>query len=387
MALATKVNPGDLIRADMVTEMLGLLLSLDQRVNVLELTSGPATGLFITSIIPAGPIRVGEEMQILGQNFGFSIGAHRVFIDGVQVLSFKTGSTDQKLIFTVPDIANVPVTGKAVTLSVSNQTATEVRTLNVLPMQIAVGGNVDVSFDSVLPTTILPGGAATFRYKVRSRANQQAQFTLSGTVSGVPNQSAWQSQIHILRDDGTENAAKTITLQPLEEQFFKVQIAIVPATPATFTLTANAVATGVLSTPATGSFTVNQIINPPDPTTSLKFQSASPGSAFAAGILTRPKGAAAQITLLATFTATGTFRVTHGVVQGTGWTTAAGLGTPQNDFDVTGADLQTGPQQRIYPFIITATAAASASGRVELRLERVGGSGLKQVFSFDLVAT
>lgn len=387
MALPTKVNPGDLIRADVVTEMLGLLLSLDQRVSILELTSGPATGLFITSIIPAGSVRVGEEMEIRGQNFGFSIGAHRVFLDGVQVLAFKPGSSDQKLILNVPDLPGIPPTGKAVVLSVSNQTATDIRTINVLPPQIAVGGNVDVSFDSVLPTTIVPGGAATFRYKVRSRANQQAQFTLSGTVSGVPNQNAWQSQVHIQRDDGAENTAKTITLQPLEEQFFKVQIAVVPATPATFTLTANAVATGVLSTPATGSFSVNQVIDPPDPTTSLNFQSANPASSFVGGTLTRPRGAAAQITLLANFTATGTFRVTHGVVQGTGWTTAAALGTPQNNFDVTSGDLVTVPHQRIFPFIITATGTASATGRVELRLERVGGSGLKQIFSFDLVAT
>src|SRR6266545_5780580 len=383
VALPPKVNPGDLIRADMITEVLGLLLSLDQRVHVLELTSGAGSGLFITSIIPAGPVRVGEEMQILGQNFGFSIGAHRVFIDGIQVFGFKPGSTDQKLVFNIPDIPNVPVSGKAVILSVSNQTATEIRTINVLPMQIALGGNVDVSFDSVQPTTIVPGGPASFRYKVRSRVNQQAQFTLSGTVSGVPNPSDWQTQIHILRDDGSENTAKTMTLQPLEEQFFKVQIAIVPATPATFTLTANAAATGVVSTPASGSYTVNVVVPTPDPTTSLNFQSAIPASAFAAGTLTLAKGASAQITLLANFTSTGTFRVTHGVVAGSGWSTAAALGTPQNDFQVTSADLTTLPHQRVFPFIITASSLASATGRAELRLERVGGSGLKQIFSFD----
>ena len=387
MALPTKVNPGDLIRADMVTEILGLVLSLEQRVSILELTSGPATGLLITTVIPGGPVRIGEEMQILGQNFGFSIGAHRVFVDGLQVLAFKAGSSDQKLVFNIPDVTGVPAAGKPVTLSVSNQTTTDVRTIHVLPAQIAVGGNVDVSFDSVAPSTIVPGAQAVFRYRVRSRANQQAEFTLSGTVSNVPNQSAWQSQISILRDDDSVNTPRTITLDPLEEQFFKVRIAVVPSSPATFTMTANAAATGVLSTPASGSFPVNAPIEPPDPTTTLDFQSANPMTSFAGGTLTRPRGAAAQITLLAGFTAMGTFRVTHGVVEGTGWTTAPGVGTPQINFEVTSADLQTVPHQRVFPFVITATGAASATGRAELRLERVGGSGLKQVFSLNLVAT
>ena len=389
MTLPTSVNPGDLIRAELMTDILGKLVSLDQRISSLEATSPTTIGLLITTIIPGGPIRVNEEMQVLGQNFGVSIGAHRVFIDGTRVLNFKSGTTDQKLVFDVPDVPNVPQAGKPAVMSVSNQTQTELRTINLLPMQIPLGGNVDITYQSVQPTTIVAGGAATFRYKVRSRANQQTQFTLSGTVSGVPNAADWQNQVRILNDDNSENAARTITLAPLQEAFFKVRINVVPATPATFTLTANAGATGVVSTPAGRSFTIGQANEDPDPSTSFNFQSAIPPAAFAGGTLTLAKGASSQISLLASFTTPGFFRVTHGVTQGTGWTTVPALGTPTVDFEVKAEDLS---PPRVYPFIVTATAAASATGKAEFRLERlVGGlgsaSGPKQIFPISLVAT
>jgi hypothetical protein len=378
----TTVMPGDLIRADLINQLFNQLAALDQRVTSLEIAGGPVGGsVLVTTVIPSGPIRVGEEMRLIGQNFGYSIGANRVFVDGIRVLAFKTGSNDQTQIFDIPDIPNVPANGKPVTLSVSNQTTTDSRTIVVLPPQVALGGTVDISFESVNPAIISAGQPATFRYKVGSRANQSAQFLLASTVSGVPNASDWQAVLKILNDDESENTTRTIALDPNQEKFFKVRLTSVPASPAnaTFTLTTSAGAQGVSSTPDSRPLTVGQPVEQPDPTITLVPLGSVPPSALSGNTLSIAQGGAAKVSFMATFIATGSYHVASDVT-GAGWTITTAP-TTLIDFPIGDADLANPPCQRLVEFIVHATAA-SATGKATFRVEHVGG--LKKTVPINL---
>lgn len=373
------VQPGDLIRADLFNQLVSQLAALDQRITALEIAGGPGGGsVLIVSIIPSGPIRVGQEMRLIGQNFGFAIGANRVFVDGIRVLIFKAGSNDQNLIFDIPDVPNVPAIGKPVTLSVSNQTTSDIRTIVVLPPQIALGGGVDISFESVSPSTIVAGQPATFRYKVGSRANQSAQFLISSNVSGVPNVNDWQSVLKILNDDESENVARTIALDPGQEKFFKVRLTAVPATPpnAAFTLATSAGAQGVSMTPDSRPFTVGQAVEQPDPTFTFVPFSSVPPSALSGNTLSVAQGGTAKISFKAVFTATGSYHVARDVT-GAGWTIDIAA-TTQTDFQIADGDLS---MPRLIEFIVRAQGA-SATGKASFRVERSGG--LKRISPINL---
>src|SRR4051812_16577057 len=106
-ALPPPVERGDLITADLMNALLGKLGELETRVANLEAGSQSSTTVIITDLIPPGtaaaPIRVSSELRIVGQNFRFSLGAHRVFFDATRVDAFKPGSNDSLLIFDVPN--------------------------------------------------------------------------------------------------------------------------------------------------------------------------------------------------------------------------------------------------------------------------------------------
>jgi hypothetical protein len=104
-------------------------------------------------VFPDGVLHVGDELQVMGRHFGFSIGAQRVFIQGVRVTDFKAQSSDSLLVFNIPPIPGLPAGGTTVTLSVTNQN-TDTRSLFVQPAQVVLGGQVDVTFDSVSPATL-----------------------------------------------------------------------------------------------------------------------------------------------------------------------------------------------------------------------------------------
>jgi len=386
MAIAIPpLSPGDLIRADLMNQILAVLAQLDNRVTVLEVI-GPSTGtsVLITNLIPNGPVRISEQMEILGQNFGYSTGGLRLYLDGIRILGLLNGTTDQHLIFQVPVVPNVPDGGKAVLLSVSNQTSTVNQTVVVLPQQIALGGNADVTYQSVVPATILANQPATFRYKVKSRANQNATFNIQATVSGVPNASVWQNVVAILNDDESANTQKAISLAPEEEKFFKVRLTAVPSTPAnaTFVLAVSTGASGVTATPDSRNFTVGQVAEQQDQTIDLNFFSAVPPSAFGNATVQLTAGGVMKLVFIAQFHTAQTlsYALTQGIVSGSGWTVDRNtVNTPAtipiDASEVVGAS----GAVRNLEFIIHSLPGSADSGQVFFQLLKQGATVPRKV--------
>jgi hypothetical protein len=373
------VSAGDLIRAEVMNQIISALNSLDNRITALEVVGPSTPGLIITNIIPNGPVRISEQMEILGHNFGFSTGGLRLFLDGIRILDFRDGTSDDQLIYQVPVIPNVPDAGKAVMLSVSNQTQTENRTVVVLPQQIALGGNADVTFQSATPATLVANQPATFRYKVKSRANQQATFTIPATVSGVPNASDWNNVLVVLNDDDSANSAKTVSLAADEEKFFKVRLIAVPATPpnAVFTLAVTVQASGVTATPDSRNFTVGQPAELQDASIDLNFFGSVPPAAFSGGTIRLAPGGQMKIVLIAQFHTVQTlnYSLTQGIVTGSGWTVERNTANTSDTISIDAAEVVGATGATRHPeFIVRSQAGSANSGQVFFQLLKQGGT-------------
>lgn len=369
-----RVQPGDLITADFMNRLLTALEGLEGRVAALE---GATAGAVVITRVSPEPVRVNQRLQVEGRNFGFSTGAHRVFLDTVQVLSFVSG-TDERMIFTVPPIPGLPQEGRTVTLSVRNQDVVASRPIVVLPLQLPLEGNLEISFQSGAPITISPGGQATLPYRVFSRVNQTARFPIQATVSGVPNVSAWQDQIQILGQDGAPLDSGSIELGTLREGTVLVRIPSVPTSPSSFTLTVSSIVPGVAVRPDIRSFSVGTPTQAEDPSFSFVPFGAEPPAAHIGGEIRLPAGGQALLTFLAEFTVEGQYNLLPRVVTGTGWTVQIDGGI--TFLTVTPTDLQT-PQsrRRTASFIVSAASSAAAGGSIEFRIQRQGASTARTI--------
>ncbi len=371
-----KVMPGDLITAKQMNYMLEKLKSLESRIAALEVT-GPVQGaVVITGLIPStGSVRVGEELQVLGQNFGFSVGAHQAFIDDFRVLTYKPGSHDQRLIFDIPlEITNVPTAGRQAILTVGNQSSIAQRAITLLPVQQTVQGDIDIVWENVDPATITPSNPATFQYRLISRANQAVTVTISPVISEVANPNDWQNQLLVLDNNQVEITSRTIQLEAGMQVVFHIRIPTVPNVPidTTFNLTVNALSAAGSLTGSSGprNFTVGQATSQQDSTINLVFAFSNPPDAVQLGTIRLTEGAGALITLNAEFTVIGTYDVIDPVVTGTNWSATRYAQETPSFYEITDADFVGSPQARTPSFIIMANPGASATGEVEFGIQR-----------------
>src|SRR5215475_4775223 len=187
--LTDHVSPGQLISSSVMNLILDKISSIDDRVTALEGGTGSATGAaVITGISPSGPIQVGQVLTVSGRNFGFSVGAQQVFIDTVQVNAFQAGSSDQQLVFVIPQtITDVPAQGRSATLSVGNGILPAAKQTIFLLPAFTLSGGVDVNYVGPVTGAITPGQAATFQFTLKSRANLDAIYAIQPVVTGPAN--------------------------------------------------------------------------------------------------------------------------------------------------------------------------------------------------------
>lgn len=383
MATLPQVQPGDLITAADWNAMIDTLNSALVRIAALEAGSQPGAGLAITQLIPEGPYRVGDTLQILGRNFQFSIGATRVFLNATQVFNLLPTSTDSRLEFVIPDVPGVTQTGTAVDLLVLNQNeTTPAIPITLLPRQTPLQGNVTVEYVSVTPTTVVAGQPATFAYRIRSGTNNRATWTITPQVTVAANSAAWNAQLSVLDDAGGEITSRQIALDPGEQRAFSVRIGTVPAgtNGVQFGLTVNVQADSITGSSGIRQFTVGSADVPPDGTITLALQPALSGGALSGSTLTVPGGASRTLGIAATFTVAGTYSVSRTVLgSATGWTATATGGTPAS-YTITAADLAaSGQAERLMRFGVAATASATANAQLEVRLQRSGQTAFRAV--------
>jgi hypothetical protein len=393
--IADHVSPGQLISSSLMNLILDALSSMDDRLSALE---GGATssngGVVITGINPSGPVQVGQPLTVTGLNFGFSIGAQQVFIDDVPINAFLAGSSDQKLVFTVPaSITNVPAQGRSATLSIGNGIGSPAkRAIFLLPAFVLTGG-VDVNYVGSTTGAITPNAPATFQFTIKSEASLDASFAIAPLVTGPANAAQFNTNLQVLDDTAAVIPSKTIQLFAGQQKTFFVSINPIPAgSTGGFDLSVTAAAGGISG--GSGPQTMTIGVAPPTPDTSitLNFQAAAflpsaNGSATQTDIQMKA-GTQGKITFQAVFTAAGTYDITAVVTSGSNW--SAGLFTQTTSTPVTigAADLNNPSKaaNRLLDFLVVPGAGASATGKVEFRVKNQAITPLR-VYPMNLTLT
>ncbi len=378
------VRPGDLITADLMNQMLADIADLQSRVLVLEGGLGTTAGqVVITRPLPGEQFKVGADMTVQGQNFGFSTGVMVLQLDGVRVTAFRPGSGDQAVTFTVPEMTP-PVLpgGRSVLLTVSNDRSSAMRQIQLLAAR-DLAGSIDVIFNGVDPAKVPAGSTPQFKLTLHSRANYDAQFAIQPVITGVANPLDWSSGLVVV-------GGNQVTVPAGGDVPIVVQLklpAVADQTPFTFAVGASS---GAVQG-STGPIRVVVGTGPqlPDPNTSLaydatstKFDPANSGSVIQAideNTVQVTKGALAQIGLVAVFKAAGTYTpsispVNEGTTQTSNWSLKLHPQDPTS-YPIT-EDMLNNPDKstsRTLRFLLSPSAdpnaPASATGEVEFKLQ------------------
>jgi hypothetical protein len=389
--LLKRVQPGDVITAEMWN------LAVDAINEVLQ--SGQTGGIQINALLPAGteadPMRVGTAQQISGQSFGYSIGQTTVTFQGpagpviVRRQDMLVGSTDTRLLFTVPTIPNLPQGGASMPMRVDNGIAHDTRTVFVRPVIFTVSGDVFVTWRTGAtpnpnPNPLQADAAAQFFYQVQTAINIPATFTLSAHIplATAPIPAQLLSSIQFRDQNGNPIPSNRLELGRNETRNFTVRIPEIPASFAnqSFTLEVRAVSGNVEGSDAR-SFTVGQEVTPADPNISVEqsgFEiintatgNADAGGGSLVGSTIRLQPDRLMVLFLnVQLLAAGSYDLTIQPTQGTtlnGW--GLELLNPASPISVA-TDNDT--SLRNVNFGITRTSAASVGGTIVLRIQRQG---------------
>jgi hypothetical protein len=377
----THVSPGDVISASVWNGMVDSINDMLIRLQHLEDGGVAGDHLSVTQLLPAGPYRVGDVLQIQGHNFQYAAGAARVFFNATQVLGLLPSSTDSLLVFQIPSVPGVLESGTAVELTVLNQAESVKQQVTLRPKLTALQGNVTLEWQSVTPATVLAGQVATFVYRLTSGTNKSAVWALTAVVDVAANAAAWNSQLRVLDALGTELNPRQIALDPGQQLNVQVQIPSVPGgtNGTSFGVTLSAAAESINGSSGIRQFVVGTPTPPPDATMSLQ---TVPGLSpkLSGNTLSVQGGQSSTLAISATLTVAGTYNITRSVLGGVaGWAVNLDSGTIDS-FQITAADLSNGGSTtRLLHYAVSATAAAATPAQIDIRVQRQGNTSFRSI--------
>lgn len=374
------VQPGDLITAGQINDLIDLLNSIDQRLAAVEQTGAQSGSDVVISAIepPSGNVKVGELVRVHGANFGFSVGSHRVYIDDVRVNAFEAGSSDQLLSFKVPlTIVDAPVNGRPAVLTVSNATSSTQRTL-ILRSAMTLAGAADVNFINVQPSTPTANAQASFQFQVVSQANLEATFALTPSVISSVSQALWTSGLRLLDSNQIEIPGGQVTLTPGQSKTVFVLINPIPSVPngTAFTVALNVASGAVTGSSGNMPFTVGSAVQQPDSTITLNAPTAdvvSGSAALNATTLTAGNGAIVNLSFPSTFTVQGNYDIAPSLKNGAAnWGLVVAVNTP-NPLPVLQTEINAGNGKASKNIVIAIQRNAGATaGTLEVKVTRQG---------------
>ena len=372
------VDVGEIIKSADFNIVLDVLQDLTSRVESLETGGAVGGGVVITSIAPAGDLRVGQEITIYGRNFGYSIGAQRVFFDSVRATIFKTGSSDEKLIIEIPNVPGVSESGTSVEMTVANFTSSASKTVTVKPVQLAQQGNVALSFLNVAPSTITIGSKPKFKYQLEAPVMLPQLVNIDVTVSI----GSLQSSLKILDASDQELQGKQLTLQPGDKTQFSVQLDSIPGGTVKFNLDVKTTGSGIAGSEDKRDFTIGALVDVDDEVTTFTPNLSSPSGALQGSTLSVPSGGTVTVQFRAEFSGNDTR--TYDVLEPTAsnWTIKR---SSSFQFSTPSTYTISGPDQKFPAYDVKAETGASGT-TVEFTLQRES-STKKKTIQLSLVKT
>jgi hypothetical protein len=395
--LIKKAQPGDVITAadwNLVVDAINELLQ-----------SGQQTGITIAASLPAGtqidPFRIGQTVQITGQNFGYAIGQSKVtfvsIIDNSVVATvFRAnmleGSFDGRLLFLMPPIPNLPLDGQPMTMRVSNGVAEDHRSVYVMPVVNELAGDMFVTFRSDIqgnpePNPILSLQGANFRYRLQTGINMPANFTLTAEIPGAPG-----TQMEIRDELGNLITNNQIQMGTNDVKNILVRVLAVP-TGQSFTLRVTAGSSTVVGTDQR-TFPIGTPAPLPDPNIEANQTGFTLIDVASGNVDTNPQNGSLEgstiklkigkrgvVAFTTKFTLAGTYDVTIQPKQGAtllNWApeiTNDSVGT-RIDLTTVRVTVQTNNDQttRTEKFRVSPIAGATQTGAVVFRIKRQGAA-------------
>jgi hypothetical protein len=320
------VNPGDLITADFMNQIIAALGGLDTRVSKLEGASSVTHPVRIDGFTASQPVHVNDQIEVDGAGFLIPVTLNAVTMGGTPVTSFATLlSNSNKLIFSVPPIANIPNTGTAVTVTVTNAngTATSPQIL-VFPANIVPTGATQLLYTTppVMPqggTNITAGQNYTFTFTLTAVTSSSVTYAITPTITGA----GWSTQ---LLDSSPVQVTANAT-QPIH-----VQVTPAAGAAGTATLSLSAVETtpGTQVSPASIPLAITLGSPPPTPDNRVRvvLRTAGGGASISGGVVQFVRNQSGGVGFTVLVTQAGSYTVNPTMRNTAGWT--------RNSLDISG---------------------------------------------------
>ncbi len=186
-------QPGDLITASFMKQLIDQLSALDQRLSALEGVVPGAGGTLAILLIEPNDVAVGDEIRIHGVNFGVPSENSVTFDSAFPTNTFKAGSNDNLLILDVPLI---PLSGdsKVVTVAASSVRGQDSRQITIRsPVATIPSGTIGVGLQSAPSGAINAGNSYVFAFSLDVSSTLDETFTLTPAVPQAPTgEKPWQ---------------------------------------------------------------------------------------------------------------------------------------------------------------------------------------------------
>ncbi|CAM4183350.1 IPT/TIG domain-containing protein [Corallococcus exiguus] len=177
-----KVNPGDLITSEFMNHLLDRIDNLEERVARIESEGAASGAVVILDILPEGIVRVGDEMRLIGRNFGLRE-LIVVTLAGKRIEQFKSGS-DSTLVFDVPPIVGINEQGQPVLLTLNNPQGFASQTVMLANRpQTLPKGEIHLSLSKPPAGKLIPDGSTySFVFALTAFSNMDETFILEPSL-------------------------------------------------------------------------------------------------------------------------------------------------------------------------------------------------------------
>ncbi len=268
MSSFNPVKPGDIITAAFINQVIK---SFDNRISALETASGVGGKMVITALSPAAPLHMGDQLTVIGQNFGLPSQAV-VTVDGVRVdgSGFLPGSGNNALIFLIPAVQGVPPEGKLVTLIVSNPTSAATVQFTLFPFALTIPtGQLFVNMTGAPSVgSITSGNSYVFVFTATASTSLTDVYKLAASLDAASTAAGWS----VATVDSSGNPLSQVSIKQGQNTTTTVGVKVtIPAAAAvassaqvTLTVTSSTNPTGLIGS---GLTTVTVGSAPPPPNT------------------------------------------------------------------------------------------------------------------------
>lgn len=210
-----KVKRGDLITAKLMNDIIDEIEKLDKRVTALE-SSGVSTGApIITEVLPAGQVRLGDELTVRGLNFMPGNIPPTVIIGNVQIKRFNREPEDTTLIFNIP--LSITGTPNDFLLMINNGYGTDVKTITILAEQIKPTGRLVITDQTGETGAIEIGSSYIYWFDLTSETTIAETYSLSARFTnpvGDASASSWQSNSQLVNQSSSPLSSNQLSLRP-----------------------------------------------------------------------------------------------------------------------------------------------------------------------------